>query len=182
MVAVYLVEAKKSVVENFAPILAKIFSPLFLITLFAFLIAMVVTGKSPYIERDFLIGFDLMLAAVLGLVVYVISARGVNDPPNLFDYMNLALIMMALIINFVALSAIVYRLSEYGVSPNKLAALGENVVLMVNLGGLAVLYPGFFRKKVEFNMLERWQTSYLYVYAVWMAIVAFAFPLFFRFH
>jgi hypothetical protein len=75
MVAVYLVEVKKSIVENFAPILAKIFSPLFLISMIAFLTAMIATGKSPFAERDFLIGFDLMLVIVLGLVLYVISAR-----------------------------------------------------------------------------------------------------------
>lgn len=181
MIAVCLVEAKKSIVENFAPILAKIFSPLFLAAMLAFLIAMISTGKSPYAERNFLIGFDLMLAAVLGLVLYVMSARGLNDSPNLFDYINLALIVMALIINFIALSAILYRLSAYGVSPNKVAALGENVVLMVNLGGLAILYPGFFKKKIEFSSLVKWQTSYLYVYAVWTAFVAFAFPLIFKF-
>lgn len=182
MVAVYLVEAKKSIVENFAPILAKIFSPLFLISMVAFLIAMISTGKSPYDERNFLIGFDLMLVVVLGLVLYVISARGLKNLPTLFDYMNFALIVMALIIDFVALSAIVYRLSAYGISANKIAALGENLILMVNLGGLAVLYPGFFRKKIEFSLLERWQTAYLNVYAAWMAVVAFAFPLVFGFH
>lgn len=181
MVTVYLVEAKKSIVENFAPVLAKIFTPLFLLTLLVFLTVMLVTGKSPYAERDFLIGFDLMLVAVLALVIYVISARGLNDSPGLFDYLNFALIVVALIVDFVALSAIVYRLSAYGLSPNKVAALGENLVLLVNLGGLAFLYPAFFRKKIEFSMLERWQTFYLYIYAAWMGIVAFIFPLIFSF-
>lgn len=181
MIAVYLVEAKKSIVENFAPVLAKIFSPLFFVSMAAFSVAMFVTGKSPYDERNFLIGFDLMLAAVLGLVLYVISARGLHDAPNFFDFMNFALIIMALIINSVALSAIVYRLSAFGVSPNKVAALGENLVLMVNLGGLAVLYFQFFRKKIEFSLLEKWQTAYLGVYAVWAAVVSFAFPPIFHF-
>jgi hypothetical protein len=48
-----------------------------------------------------------------------------NDLPNLFDYLNLALIVMALIVDSVALSAIVYRLSAYGISPNKIAALAK---------------------------------------------------------
>ncbi|WP_446899236.1 permease prefix domain 1-containing protein [Clostridium sp. LBM24168] len=182
MVAIYLVEVKKSIVENFAPILAKIFSPLFLSGMAAFLITIIATGKSPYDERNFLIGFDIMLVVVLGLVLYVISARGLNDLPNFFDYMNFALIVMALIINFVALSAIAYRLSIYGISPNKIAALGENLILMINLGGLAILYLGFFREKLEFNLLEKWQTAYLNVYAFWMAVVAFVFPLIFAFH
>jgi|GEM_PF-3870039 len=105
-----------------------------------------------------------------------------NDSPSLFDYLNFALIVVALVVDSVALSAIVYRLSAYGMSPNKIAALGENLVLLVNLGGLAVLYPAFFRKKIEFSLLERWQTFYLYIYAAWMGVVAFLFPLIFNFH
>jgi len=144
MITVYLVETKKSVVENFAPISAKIFSPLFLITMVTFLIVMIVSGKSPFIEREYLIGFDFMLILVLGLVLYVISARNPHDKNSLFDYMNLALILTALIIDGVALSAILFRLSAFGITPNKVAALGENLVLLVNLGGLAWLYLLFF--------------------------------------
>jgi hypothetical protein len=140
MVAVYLVEAKKSVVENFTPILAKIFSPLFLLTMIAFLVGMIVLGKSPFLERDFLIGFDFMLVLVLALVLYVLSSRGVHDKANLFDYMNCALILAAIVIDIIALAAILFRLSAYGITPNKLAALGENLLLMINLGGLAWMY------------------------------------------
>ncbi|MEN6349546.1 MAG: permease prefix domain 1-containing protein [Syntrophomonas sp.] len=182
MITMYLVEAKKSVVENFAPILAKIFSPLFLITMVCFLVVMVTTGKSPFMERDFLIAFDFMLAMILGLVLYVISARDINQPANLFDYLNLVLILIALVIDGVALSAIVFRLSAFGITPNKLAALGENLVLLGNLAGLAWLYIGYFRRKFTFVILEKWQTNYLYVYFLWTAIVAFAFPIIFRFY
>lgn len=181
MITVYLVEAKKSIVENFAPILAKIFSPLFLLTMCAFIVSMIVMGKSPFAERDFLIGFDLMLVLVLGLVLYVISARDMHDKANLFDYMNLALIMAALIIDAIALSAILFRLSAFGITPNKIAALGENLILLLNLAGLAWLYICYFIKKIDFIKIEKWQTAYLYVYAAWMAIVAFLFPIIFGF-
>lgn len=181
MVSVYLVEAKKSVVENFTPILAKIFSPLFLVTMVAFLIGMAVLGKSPFLERDFLIGFDLMLVLVLALVLYVLSARGVHDKVNTFDYLNFALILAAVIIDLIALAAIIFRLSTYGITPNKLAALGENLILMINLGGLAWMYSRYFRKKIEFSKLENWQTKYLAVYFVWMVVVVFLFPILFGF-
>ncbi|MDV3429501.1 MAG: permease prefix domain 1-containing protein [Bacillota bacterium] len=176
MITVYLVEFKKSVVENFAPILAKIFSPLFLITMCAFIVSMIVMGKSPFMERDFLIGFDLMLVLVLGLVLYVISARDIHDKASFYDFMNLALILTALVIDSIALSAILFRLSAFGITPNKVAALGENIILLVNLIGLAWLYLSYFIKKIDFIKIEKWQTSYLYVYAVWMAVVAFLFP------
>jgi hypothetical protein len=181
MVAVYLVEAKKSVVENFTPILAKIFSPLFLLTMVAFLIGMIVLGKSPFLERDFLIGFDFMLVLVLALVLYVISSRSIHDKANLFDYLNFALILAAILIDIIALAAIVFRLSTYGVTPNKLAALGENIILMINLGGLAWMYSLYFQKKIEFQKLENWQTKYLVVYLIWMGFVVFLLPLLFGF-
>jgi hypothetical protein len=181
-ITAYLVEAKKSIVENFAPILAKIFSPLFLIIMVVFLVVMIITGKSPFMEREFLIAFDLMLALVLGLVLYVISARNNNQPANLFDYLNLGLIIIAFIIDGVALSAILFRLSAFGITPNKLAALGENLILLGNLGGLAWLYVVYFKRKCDFIKLEKWQTGYLYVYFIWTAIVAFLFPIVFRFY
>jgi len=181
MVSVYLVEAKKSVVENFTPILAKIFSPLFLMTMIAFLIAMLILGKSPFMERDFLIGFDFMLVLVLALVLYVISSRGLHDKANVHDFLNFALIVAALIINSIALAAILFRLSMYGITPNKVAALGENILLMVNLGGLAWLYSSYFMKKIEFQRLENWQTNYLSLYFGWMAVVVFLLPIVFSF-
>lgn len=182
MITIYLVETKKRVVENFAPILAKIFSPLFLITMVTFLLVMVITGNSPFVERNFLIGFDLMLVLVLGIVLYTISAKNIYDETNLFDYLNTALIIVALFVDGIALSAILFRLSEYGISPNKLAALGENILLLINLSALLVLYIRYFMGKMKFEIIEVWQTNYLTVYAIWMAVVVFLFPIFFRFN
>jgi hypothetical protein len=181
MITVFLVESKRSIVENFAPVLAKIFTPLFLIAMTAFLLSMIVLKRSPFMDRNFLIQFDLMLVLVLGLVLYVISARDKQSAPNIFDYLNLSLITVALIIDGIALSAILFRLSSFGITPNKVAALGENIALLVNLGGLALLYVRYFARKIEFSILERWQTFYLYIYVVWMAVVAFAFPVIFSF-
>jgi hypothetical protein len=95
--------------------------------------------------------------------------------------MNLALILAAVVIDVVALSAIIFRLSAYGITPNKLAALGENLILLANLAGLAWMYVRYFTKKIDFHVLEKWQTSYLLVYVIWLAIVAFLFPVMFGF-
>lgn len=133
-------------------------------------------------ERDYLIAFDFMLALVLGLVLYTISARNPYAKNRLFDYLNMALIVAAMIIDAIALSAILIRLSTFGVTPNKLAALGENLILLVNLGGLAWLYGRFFLKKIDFIKIENWQTTYLYIFAIWLAVVAFIFPIIFGFN
>ena len=62
-----------------------------------------------------------------------------------------------------------------------MAALGENVILVVNLGWSAVLYARFLRRRAGFAALERWQTAYLPIYALWAWIVVVVFPLVFRF-
>ena len=80
-----------------------------------------------------LIAFDLLLVVVLGLLLYSVSARDPQPPPGLFDVLQVVLVVSALVADAVALSAIAARISEFGFTPNRVAALGENVILLVNL-------------------------------------------------
>lgn len=180
LVTVYQVE-KKNLMENFAPILAKIFSPLFLIAMSVFLLTIVFTGRNPLVDRSYLIAFDAMLILVLALVLYVISARKEDEKIGLFDYLSIGLITTALLIDGIALVEIILRLASMGITPNKMAALGENVLVFINLGGLAYFYIKVIQKRVQFEILERFQTRYLVIYAGWLAIVAFIFPILFGF-
>jgi hypothetical protein len=118
---------------------------------------------------------------VAGLVLYAISARDPQKPPGLFDALQLLLVVCALSVDAIALWAIAGRISEFGFSPNKVAALGENLILLVNLGWSAVLYARFLAGRVAFTPLERWQTAYLPVYAVWAWVVVVVFPPLFGF-
>ncbi|MFK3978956.1 permease prefix domain 1-containing protein [Micromonospora sp. NPDC050397] len=181
IVAAWLVEAKQSVIENMAPVLTRVFTPLFAATLLAFLVAIVWTTNGIDVERDVLILFDLLLVIVLGLLLYAISARDFAARPGLFDRLQLALVVSALIIDVLVLVAITGRITEWGFSPNKTAALGENVILLTNLAWSAWLFLGFVRGRVPFARLERWQTRYVIVYAVWAWVVVLAFPLVFNF-
>lgn len=177
VVAGWLVEAKQSVVENIAPVLTRLFTPLFTAVLLAFLVALVWTSAGIDVEqREALILFDLLLVVVLGLLLYSISARDPLAPPGLFDRLQLALVVSALIIDVLVLLEITGRISEYGTTPNKAAALGENVILLANLAWSAWLLLGFLRRHRPFAVLERWQTSYLPVYAGWAWIVVLIFP------
>src|SRR5215208_6433161 len=89
---------------------------------------------------------------------------------------QVVLVVSALLADAVALWAIAARISEFGFSPNRVAALGENLILLVNLAWSAVLYIRFLRGRGSFTGLERWQTDYLPVYALWAAIVVIVFP------
>jgi hypothetical protein len=176
VVASWLVEAKQSVIENMAPVLTRLFTPLFAAVLVAFLGTLLWTGRGVDIERNALIAFDLLLVVVLGLLLYSVSARDPWSPPGAFDVVQVVLVVSALLADAVALWAIAARITEFGFSPNRVAALGENVILLVNLAWSAVLYIRFLRGRGSFTGLERWQTDYLPVYAVWAAIVVIVFP------
>jgi hypothetical protein len=176
IVGAWLVEAKQSVIENMAPVLTTLFTPMFTIVMLAFLITMVWTGSGIDVEREVLIGFDLLLVLVLGLLLYAVSARDPQAEPNAFDVLQLLLVVSALVVDGVALAAIAARISEFGFSPNKVAALGENVILLVNLSWSGWLYARFLRGRGSFAALDRWQTAYLPVYAVWAGFVVVVFP------
>ncbi len=172
----WLVEAKQSVIENMAPVLTRLFTPLFTLLLLAFLATMAWTGNPINVKREVLIGFDLLLAVVVGLVLYAASARDPQTPPDFFDGLQLLLVVSALVVDGVALAAIAARISEFGFTPNRVAALGENLILLVNLAWTAWLYASFLRRRGSFAALERWQIAYLPVYAVWAALVVVMFP------
>lgn len=176
----WLVEAKQGVMESMAPMLTRLFTPLFAAMLVAFLGTLLWSGRGIAIERELLIGFDLLLVVVLGLLLYSISARDPQAPPGAFDVVQIVLVVAALIADAFALWAIGARIGEFGFSPNRVAALGENVILLVNLAGSAVLYLRFLIGRGSFPSLERWQTGYVPVYSVWAAIVVIVFPPVFR--
>jgi len=172
----WLVEAKQSVIENMAPVLTRLFTPLFTVLLLAFLGTMAWTGRPIDVKRELLIGFDLLLVLVVGLVLYAASARDPQAPPDLFDVLQLVLVTSALVVDGVALAAIAARISEFGFTPNRVAALGENLILLVNLTWTAWLYARFVRRRGSFAALERWQIAYLPVYAAWADLVVVLFP------
>lgn len=175
LVAAWLVEAKQGVIENIAPVLTKVFTPLATVMLLAYLVALVATGDLVQADRDLLILVDLILVLVLGLLLYAISARDPYASPAFFDRLQLVLVAAALAIDVVMLAAMVGRIVEFGTSPNKVAALGLNLVLLVNLGWSARLLVALWRGG-PFHPLERWQTTYLPVFAGWATVVVVAFP------
>jgi len=181
VVAAWLVEAKQNVVENIAPVLTRVFTPLTIIMLLAVLVVLATAGGLGAVDRDLLILMDAILVLVLSLLLYSISARDSLARPGLFDALQLVLVVVALAVDAVMLTAMLARITEFGFSPNKIAALGLNLLLLVHLTRSAWLTIGFLRGRRPFLELERWQTRYLPVYGVWALIVVAVFPLVFGF-
>jgi hypothetical protein len=176
LVAVWLVEAKQHVVENIAPVLTRVFTPLTVAMLLVLLSVLATAGGFVEIDRNLLILLDAILVLVLCLLLYSISARDPLSPPGLFDAMQSVLVLAALAVDGVMLAAMLARIAEFGSSPNKIAALGLNLLLLVHLLRAAWLGVGFLRGLRTFAALERWQTRYLPVYGVWATVVVVVFP------
>ncbi len=176
IVAAWLVEAKQSVIENMAPVLTRLFSPLFTAVLLTFLGTLLFTGRAVNVEREMLMAFNGLLVIVLALMLYSLSARDPDAPPGIFDVIQVVLVVAALVADALALWNIVGRITEFGFSPNRVAVLGMNMILLVNLAWSAMLYVRFLRNRDSLAALERWQTRYLHVYAIWAAIVVIVFP------
>ena len=176
IVASWLVEAKQSVIENMAPVLTRLFTPLFTVVLLVFLATMVWTGSPIDVEREVLIAFDLLLALVVGLVLYSASARDPQAPPDLFDRAA------------AAAGRERARRGRRGAGGHRRAHLGVRLHAEPRRGArrepdpagqprvVGVALRAFLRGGRPFAALERWQTAYLPVYAAWAAFVVIVFP------
>ncbi|MGR0321023.1 permease prefix domain 1-containing protein [Agromyces sp. ZXT2-3] len=181
LVAAWLVEAKQRVIENIAPVLTRVFTPLFALMLLALVVAAALQWNLVDANRDLLIAFDLVLVVALALLVYSYSARDPLAPAGWFERIQFVMLAGALVVDLVVLVAMVGRIGEFGFSANKTASLGLNLILLANLARAAWLHLGFLRGRIPFLRLERWQTAYLPVYVAWAAVVVIAFPPLFGF-
>ncbi|MCU5375903.1 DUF4153 domain-containing protein [Bacillus cereus] len=180
VVAAYLVSLNLKFAKNITPYIAKIFSPLVLITLFIYLITVILVAKNPFLDRNFLMAFNVILLGVLAVTIFSIVESESDEKKSISDYINFALIALALIIDTVALSAIVFRLSSYGITPNRLAVLGVNILIWANLIWIMFSYMRFLQNKSGPTAIQDAVTKYLPIYGLWAAIVIFTFPIIFN--
>ena len=91
IVAAWLADGGRRVSERLAPLLARVFTPLFAALLIAFLAALVWTGRGIAMDREVLIAFDLLLVLVVGLLLFAVSARETAAARGPFDALRLVL-------------------------------------------------------------------------------------------
>ena len=182
IVAAWLVESKQRVVENMAPVLTMLFTPLFAVMLACAAVVYAVTGLGGAFDRELVSVFDALLVVVLALVLYGMSARDPStSSPGWMDGIQLVAVVSALVLDLMVLGAMIARIGDLGFTPNRTAALGLNLVLLVNLAGAAWLTVRFLTRRSTLHRLERWQTTYLPVFALWAATIVVVFPPVFAF-
>ncbi|MBN2737427.1 MAG: hypothetical protein JXR70_10640 [Spirochaetales bacterium] len=181
VIAVIFADAKKSVIENMAPVLAKIFTPLFLVTMLVFTVVFFTSSESIFANRDILIISSSFSVFALALIFYTISARKPVDCVNAFDVMNFVLVAVAIVVDVIVLAAMGVRIGQYGYSINKVVSFGLNIIMLGNLIGFFVCYILFFINKQGYKIVEKFLTSYLIVYLGWSIVGCFVLPVVFGF-
>ena len=181
IIATYLVRINPRLVNKVPPIIAKVFSPLVLITLVVYLIAIIYSGKDPYNDRDFLLIFNLLLIGVMAIILFSIAETARNSDNKIGVIILFALSIVTIIVNGIALSAIVFRISEWGITPNRIAVLGGNIVILTNL--LLVTYKLFksIKNENEIEQVEKSIAFFIPIYSLWTILVTFVFPIFFNY-
>ncbi|MCX6307504.1 MAG: DUF4173 domain-containing protein [Bacteroidia bacterium] len=174
IVATYIIKNHGIIANKIAPIIANIFSPLVLIMLVIFLISFPFSQKDPYNDRDFLLVFNILLLGVMALIVFAVSESSKIRKQQFNKVVLTLMAIAALIINMIALSAILYRLGEYGFTPNRTAVLVSNLLLFGNLIWITIrLFKVTFNKK-DIVLVEDTISKFLPIYAAWTIIVVFA--------
>lgn len=181
IVGTYLYDSIRFRERTFAPLLSNVFAPLFLITIIAYLIATVMSGKSPFTDREYLIILNGLLLITLAITVFSISGKKEAELSQLSDFINVALLIATLGLNAAALAAILYRWADEGTTVNRVVVTGANIIVFLHLISLLWAYIVHARGSQNVNKLKHAVGRYLPVYGVWSFVVLFVLPLVFKY-
>jgi hypothetical protein len=167
--------------DRLAPALARIFSPLALLTLLAYAIAIAGTRNNPYQDRESLAVLYAMLLATALLVTLMSLPSGERQPSRHLLLLACAIAGLSIAVDGLALSAIIYRFRSFGMSPNRLAVLGGNLLLFGYLGGLTLTLARAARSGANTQLPMRWVAAYIPLFGIWAGLWVFVFPILFGF-
>jgi hypothetical protein len=181
IVGTYLTQTNPQLVGKVSPVIAKIFSPLVLVMLVIYLVAIVYSGKDPYNDRDFLLIFNALLIGVMAIIFFSVAESSGKIKSRTESWVLLLLSAVTVVVNGIALSAILFRISEWGITPNRAAVLGGNVLILINLLLVTAQLYKVVSNRGDISGVGKAMSFYLPVYVAWAMIVTFIFPLIFGF-
>lgn len=181
IVGAYLIQTNPQLVGKISPVIAKLFSPLVAVMLVVYLVAIVYSGKNPYNNREFLLIFNGLLIGVMAIIFFSVAETSRTTKSDAETWILFLLSVITIIVNGVALSAILFRISEWGFTPNRVAVLGGNILILINLLLVTAQLFKVVSKRKDIDGVGKAIASYLPVYFVWTIIVTFLFPLIFGF-
>jgi hypothetical protein len=180
IVSYYLIRLYPKITSRIAPVIARVFTPLVLITLVLYLISLIFSDGKILEDRDLLMVFNFMLLAVMAIIVFSVSELDKSKERNINVLILFALAVLALITNSIALVAIITRVAN-GLTPNRTVVLVSNILIFVNLILIAKNLFLSYLKSNQLDSVENTVAKYLTIYFVWTIIVIFVLPFVFWF-
>lgn len=183
---VYIVYKKMK--TNISIYLSRILMPFSLLFIFILLLLLLMPDIRPYDNRVTFVLYNIMLAVIVLNMFFV----RVDYKSSIFTKaLYIVLPIVAILFDILVLTSSLYRLAEYGITPNKITLVGTNLVMLGNL-----VFITFFNIKSILNIFKNNEdikdiknitigdtknVLYIYVYAAWAFIVCFIMPLFYIF-
>jgi hypothetical protein len=181
LLATYLTQTNPQLVSKVSPVIARIFSPIVLVILVIYLGAIFYSGKDPYNDREFLLLFNVLLIAVMALIFFSVAEASNSEKSRTEKYILFMLSAITIMVNGIALSAILFRISEMGLTPNRLAVLGTNLLILINLILVTVKLYGVLAQKRDIATVGSQIAVFLPIYTLWTIFVTFILPFIFNF-
>ncbi|KAA9347176.1 hypothetical protein [Larkinella humicola] len=181
IIGTYLTQTNPQLVGKVSPVIAKIFSPLVVVMLVIYLIAIVYSGKDPYNDREFLLLFNALLVGVMAIIFFSVAETSKSTKSQMEIWVLFLLSVVTIVVNGIALSAILFRISEWGITPNRTAVLGSNILILIHLLLVTAQLFRVLSKKTTIASVGKATAFYLPVYALWTILVTFLFPILFGF-
>jgi hypothetical protein len=180
IVSYFLIRLFPNITSKIAPVIATLFTPLVLVTLVVYLISMLFSESKILEDRNLLLLLNAMLIAVMAIIVFSATELNNSTEKNIHVLILLILAALAIIINSIALIAIITRVAN-GLTPNRTVVLVSNILIFINLILLTRdLYLSYFRKK-QLETLQQTVARYLSIYFGYTIIVIFVLPFIFGF-
>ncbi|MGA0559774.1 hypothetical protein ACO2Q8_24145 [Larkinella sp. VNQ87] len=181
IVATFLTQTQPAIVNRVSPLIANLFSPIVLVMLVVYLGATVFSGKNPYQDREFLLLFNVLLVGVMALIFFSVAGSASGDKTRTQLLILFLLSAVTVLVNGIALSAVLFRIAEWGLTPNRAAVLGANGLMLSHLLVMSFRLLGALTRKSDLALVGRSMAVFLPIYSGWTAVVAFLFPLLFGF-
>ena len=171
---------------NISIYLSRILMPFSLLFIFILLILLLMPDISPYDNRVSFILYNIMLAIIVLNMFFI----RIDYKSSIFTKaLYIVLPIIAIIFDVLVLTSSLYRLIEYGISPNKITLIGTNLIMLGNL-----IFITFFNIKSiliifkktddipnikEITIGDTKSVFYIYIYGIWAFIACFIIPVLF---
>ncbi len=168
--------------SKFIATMMRLLLPLSLAVLVIYIFVIPFNFMEPFLQREVLIVYNLMLFAVMGLLMGSTPLRSDNISERVGFWLRkaiLAVAILAVLISIYAMSATVYRTLSWGITINRLTIIGWN---LINIGILIVLIFKQFKDGSE-KWVESLQRTFCLgsnAYVVWSIFIIIAIPLIFK--